>query len=62
MKLNKEEMKNVFGGMIQQIICSYHNEIGGVVQLICGGSLDDCQSTADHLCETDDSCILVDCQ
>ena len=51
-----------FGGMVQQIICSYHNEIGGVIQLICVGSLDDCQWAADLLCDPDNNCITADCR
>jgi hypothetical protein len=62
MKLNKEEMKNVFGGQIKQIICTYYRESGGALQWPCNGSLDDCQSVADSLCDPDDNCINVDCR
>jgi hypothetical protein len=64
MKLNKEEMKNIFGG-VAQVICKwswapgYQQNTPDLTS--CSGSADGCQAAADAFCWANDACTNVDC-
>jgi hypothetical protein len=62
MKLNKEEMKNVFGGMDREVTCTFYYVSGPASQSSCKNSPDDCQWGADFICENNDNCVDVDCR
>ena len=59
-KLSRNEMKNVLGGL-KQVSCSYSGS-GGNGSYPCSGSVDDCQAVADTLCGGSDGCDDIDCR
>ena len=67
MKLNKEEMKSILGGQIQQQLTCTWTWAAGYQQhspqtTPCTGDESGCQAQADAICWAFDACLDVDCR